>query len=248
MIIPSIDLSRGRAVQLVGGRELAIDGGDPRPLASRFGRVGEVAVVDLDAAIRRDGSQRELVRELLDLAPCRVGGGIRSYEVARDWLDAGARRIVIGTAAKPDLLRRLPKERLVAALDVEHGQVMVEGWRRGTGQGLDEQLRLLRPHVSGFLVTVIEREGRLGGADLELAERLIALCGDARLTFAGGVTNAREVAELDRMGADAQVGMALYRGDLPLAEAFAAPLTSDRPDGLWPTIVCDELGRALGLC
>lgn len=248
MIIPSIDLSGGRAVQLIGGREMALDGGDPVPLAARFGRVGEIAVVDLDAAIRGDHSQAPVVDDLLTRARCRVGGGIRTYERARDWLDRGAHKIVLGTAAQPELLRRLPRDRTIAALDVERGEVMVEGWRRGSGAQLEDRIDALRPYVGGFLVTVIEREGRMAGADLELAERLADLTGDVPLTYAGGVTSADEVRVLDRLGVDAQVGMALYRGDLPLADAFAAPLTSDREDGLWPTVVCDEHGRALGLC
>ena len=68
-----------------------------------------------------------------------------------------------------------------------------------------------------------------------------------RLTIAGGIKSAEEIAELDRLGADAQVGMALYRGDLKLADAFSAPLVSDRPDSLWPTVIVDEHERALGL-
>ncbi len=89
MIIPSIDILEQRTVQLVGGETLAIDAGDPRPLARRFGRVGEVAAIDLDAA-RGTGSNRALIEALLPLAPLRVGGGIRDAAIARSWLDAGA--------------------------------------------------------------------------------------------------------------------------------------------------------------
>ena len=75
MIIPCIDLQRGSTVQLVEGRERALDAGDPLPLLRRFGRVGEVAVVDLDAALG-DGSNEELVTELCRAGDVRVGGGI----------------------------------------------------------------------------------------------------------------------------------------------------------------------------
>ncbi len=85
------------------------------------------------------------------------------------------------------------------------------------------------------------------GIDLAAAEAVVRAAGGARVTIAGGVTTAAEVAALDRLGADAQVGMALYTGRLALADAIAAPLTSDRTDGLWPTVVCDERGIALGL-
>ncbi len=246
MIVPSIDLANGKTVQLVGGREQALDAGDPFPIAERFATVGPIAVVDLDAALGT-GSNEGPIRDLCARFPCRVGGGIRDYDAARRWLDAGAERIVIGTAAEPALLSKLPRERVVVALDNEHGEVVVKGWREGTGRAPLERLRELRGLAGGFLVTFVEREGRLGGTALDRVEELVAAAGDARVTIAGGVTTAEEVAALDRLGADAQVGMALYTGRLGLAEAFAAPLRSDRADGLWPTVVTDERGVALGL-
>ena len=91
MIIPSIDIEGGETVQLVGGKERALSAGDPRPLARRFGRTGDVALIDLDAA-RGRGANRELIEPLLNIAPCRVGGGIRDYDTAARWLDAGARK------------------------------------------------------------------------------------------------------------------------------------------------------------
>ena len=246
MIIPSIDLMNGNAVQLVGGRNLKLDAGDPRPIAERFALVGEVAVVDLDAALGR-GSNAEVITELLRIAPCRVGGGIRSVVDAIHWLDAGATKIVLGTAATPDVLKELPRERVVAALDAVEGEVVIHGWRTRTGQSVPDRMRELRELVSGFLVTFVEREGRLAGTNLEAVEELVRAAGDARLTIAGGISTVEEIAALDRLGADAQVGMALYEGHIDLADAFAAPLVSDRPDGLWPTVVVDEHGTALGL-
>jgi phosphoribosyl-AMP cyclohydrolase / phosphoribosyl-ATP pyrophosphohydrolase len=247
VIVPSIDLEAGHAVQLIGGAEKALDAGDPRPLARHYGRVGEIAVVDLDAALGK-GSNAEAIGDLIDLAPCRVGGGIRDVASAIAWLDRGARKIVLGTAARPEVLKKLPRERVIAALDTRHGEVVVEGWQKRTGQGVLEQIAALRELAGGFLVTIVEREGRQQGTDLDLARQVRAAAGDAAVTIAGGITTADEVAELDRLGCDAQVGMALYTDRLPLAEAFAAPLASDRPDGLWPTVVVDERGTALGLC
>jgi len=246
MIIPSIDIQDGRTVQLVEGREKALEAGDPRAVAERFAIAGEIAVIDLDAAMGR-GSNAALIEELVARHDCRVGGGIRDYETAVRWLDRGAARIILGTAARPELLARLPRERLIAAVDARHGEVVVEGWRKGTGARLLDRIRELRPHVGGFLVTFVEREGHMGGTDLELARAVVEAAGDARVTIAGGITTAEEIRELDRLGADAQVGMAIYTGRLHLADAIAAPLTSDRPDGLWPTVVVDEHGVALGL-
>src|SRR5690348_1918274 len=125
MIVPSIDLMGGQAVQLIGGREKALEAGDPRPLAEQFRLVGEIAVVDLDAALGH-GSNAGVIRDLIRIAPCRVGGGIRSVAAAREWLDAGAMKVVLGTAATPEVLRELPADRVVAALDARDGEVVVE--------------------------------------------------------------------------------------------------------------------------
>ena len=246
MIIPSIDIEGGETVQLVGGEERALSAGDPGPLARRFGRTGEVAVIDLDAA-RGRGSNRTLIEALLALAPCRVGGGIRDFDAAARWLDAGAHRIIIGTAAAAPLLRRLPRERVIAALDGVDGEIVVEGWQTRTGVSVLERMTEVRDHVSGFLVTFVEREGRMQGIDIEAARRLQAAAGHTRLTVAGGVRDASEVAALDALGVDVQVGMALYTGRFDVADAFAAMLRSEREDGLWPTLVRDDLGQALGL-
>lgn len=248
MIVPSIDMMDGRVVQLVGGvrERLEVDAGDPLPVARNLAVAGELAVIDLDAAMGR-GSNAEAIAEVCRRHPCRVGGGIRDLDTARDWLDRGARRIVIGTAAEPALLRELPRDRVQVALDARHGEVVVEGWTRGTGRGVLERIEELAPFAGSFLVTFVEREGRMQGTDLEAVRALVAAAGEARVTVAGGVTTAEEVAELDRLGADAQVGMALYTGRLDLADALAAPLVSDRPDGLFPTVVEDEDGSLLGL-
>ena len=246
MIIPSIDLMGGRAVQLVGGERLEIDAGDPRPIMERFRVVGEVAVIDLDAAMGT-GSNADLVTELCRMGPCRVGGGIRDVETAIHWLDAGASKVILGTAARPEILKELPRERTIAALDARNGVVVDQGWKNATGRGIFERLDELRAFVGGFLVTTVEREGRLGGADLELAEKLAGAAGNTRITLAGGVTAAEEIGMLDRLGCDAQVGMALYSGRMDLGDAVFAPGRSDRPDGLIPTVIADERGVALGL-
>lgn len=246
MIIPSIDIVGGKAVQLVGGETLAIDAGDPLEVLERFSVVGEVAVVDIDAA-RGEGDNSELIAEMCRRARVRVGGGIRTVDRAIGWLDAGAVSIVIGTAATPSFLTQLPRERVIVALDGRNDEVVTHGWRRGTGRTVLEVMGELKELAGGFLVTFVEREGRLEGTDLDRAARLIEGSGDSRVTIAGGITTIDEIAALDRIGADAQVGMALYMGRFDLGEAMAAVLNSDRTDGLWPTVVTDELGRSLGL-
>lgn len=249
MIIPSIDLIKGHAVQLVGGKveSLKVDAGDPVPIARKFCLAGEIAVVDLDAALG-NGDNTETIKDLMKVARCRVGGGIRSVDSALKWLNLGAHKIVLGTAAKPDVLSQLPKERVIAALDAVDGQVVVNGWTTKTGRNFFECIEELKPYVAGFLITFVEREGRMGGVDLELCQKLKETVGpELELTIAGGVTTVAEIAALDKMHIHAQVGMALYTNHMDLGEAIAAPLISDRADGLFPTVVVDETHTALGL-
>ena len=171
MIIPSIDIIDGQAVQLVGGCEKVLEAGDPLALARQFSVVGEIAVIDLDAAMGR-GSNKELIRELLRIAPCRVGGGIRDVKTAVEWLNAGAAKVILGTKAVPEILRELPPERVIAALDARYGEVVVEGWTRRTGETVSTRLAELRELVDGFLVTFVEREGLMEGIDLGQVEAL----------------------------------------------------------------------------
>ena len=246
MLIPSIDIQSGRAVQLQQGRTRILDGGDPLEVAERFARVGEIAVIDLDAAMG-SGDNRSIIESMLKRFPCRVGGGIRDYETAIGWLDAGATRIILGTAAEPELLERLPRDRVLAAVDAWGDEVVVEGWRTGTGETVADRIARLRPYVSGFLATFVENEGTGKGLDLDRARVLAGLLPDHDLIVAGGTRCESEIASLDRLGIDVQVGRGIYEGSLGLGRTMAAMLNTDRPDGLYPTIVCDRSGAALGL-
>lgn len=245
MIIPSIDLQNGSAVQLEQGRELKIDAGDPLPLFRRFQVVGETAVIDLDAALGR-GSNRDLVLELLRQGKCRVGGGIRDLETARLYLNAGAQKIIIGSRAEPEFLRELPRERVVVALDCRDGEVVTKGWTEKTGKSVEERIAELKDFADEFMVTFVEVEGTLQGLPLERAAKLKALLGNQRLTVAGGISSVEEIRALDEQGIDAQVGMALYSGKFSLADALSALMRE--PDALWPTIVREVSGSVLGLC
>ncbi len=248
MIVPSIDILGGRAVQLLGGdpARLEVDAGDPRGVAERFGVTERLAVIDLDAALGR-GDNRELIAEICRNHACRVGGGLRSVEAARRMLDAGAEEVLLGTAATPEVLSQLPKDRVWAAVDARDQRVVVEGWARATEHALLDRIRELAPYVGGFLVTFVEREGRLKGTDLELARQVVEAADGCSVTIAGGITTPDEVRALHELGADAQVGMALYTGRFELGDAIWACAISDRDDGLVPTVVTDEHGTALGL-
>lgn len=248
MIIPSIDLMGGQTVQLVQGKRKVIDAGDPAPIARDFGLVGEIAVVDLDAALG-NGTNESLIEPLLAIADCRVGGGIRDARTAIRWLDAGATRVVLGTRAVPEVLRDLPRDRVIAALDARDGDVVTHGWTASTGTKIADRMRDLGEFAAEFLVTFVEVEGTMQGTNIERAAELgeLARSLGCRLTVAGGVKSVEEIAALDRLGIDAQIGMALYTGTFTIADALIAMLRTDRPDGLFPTVVTDERGAALGL-
>ena len=246
MIIPSIDLQNGKAVQLIGGKEFAIDGGDPQNWANEFGLASEIAVIDLDAAMGV-GSNRETIVALLKGRRCRVGGGIRSVDDALFYLDAGAVQVIIGTKATPKFLEHLPKERVIAALDTKHGEVVVDGWQTNTKAPIEEKISLLKDFVGGFLVTFVELEGRMNSIDIERSRYLKELCGDVPLIVAGGVASTEEIAELDALGIDVQVGMALYSRKIGYADSVIAPLVKRIPEGPWATVICNEHGVALGL-
>jgi phosphoribosyl-AMP cyclohydrolase / phosphoribosyl-ATP pyrophosphohydrolase len=248
VIVPSVDILGGRAVQLIGGKPGpgSLDLGDPLALAEKLSVAGEIAVVDLDAALGK-GDNEPVIAQIVRRVPARVGGGVRSVEKAVRILDAGATKVILGTAARPEILSLLPKARCLAALDEAGGKVVTHGWQQKSALTVEEGLAALSPLVSGFLVTSVDREGREQGLDQGLLERLAPYRG-MDVTLAGGIVSAAEIRLADQHGFKAQVGMAFHTGKLDLADAIAAPLAaSDRPDGLWPTIVVDARGVALGL-
>ncbi len=246
MLIPSIDIMSGDAVQLVGGERLSINAGDPIRIAESFSLTGDIAVIDLDAASGQKPNT-EVVRKLVSSYSCRVGGGIRDIDAARQWLDLGASAVIIGTAASPELLGALPRKRVIAALDTKDSIVMSHGWKKSTGESIASAITRLRPYVGGFLITTIEREGRLVGLDLDQAKIIKKLAGSARVTVAGGVASAVEVAQLDAIGIDVQAGMALYKNIFSPADCLIETMIGQSKQTDWPTVVCDESGRALGL-
>lgn len=246
MIIPSVDIRGGRAVQLRQGREFILDGGDPMERLEEFSVAGEVAVIDLDAALGT-GSNRELIQTMCRAFPIRVGGGIRSQEDAEEWLDAGAEKVIIGTMASETFCAALPKDRIIAAVDALRGEVVVDGWQTQTGESVLDRIRRLGPFVGGFLLTQVEFEGGLSGYDQELVRSAQEAASGARITAAGGIRSAEDVADLDHIDVDAQVGMALYMGRLSLGGTIAACLNRPIDGRFWPTVVCDEQGGTLGL-
>jgi len=222
VIIPCIDLMDGKVVQLVQGREKALEGGTPEEMLQRFAAFPEIQVIDLDAAIG-SGSNDGLVEFLAARARCRVGGGVRSAERARRLVQQGAHKVIVGTAAftgggvDTEFLATLDRQRLLIALDSKDGRIVVKGWREATAFTAEEVLKQLEPYCSGFLCTYVDKEGMLQGTDLAWFRRLRAAT-PLEITAAGGITTVEEIRELARLNIHAALGMAIYTGRLDLAE------------------------------
>ncbi|PWU00070.1 MAG: phosphoribosyl-ATP diphosphatase [Candidatus Melainabacteria bacterium] len=243
MLIPSIDIKDGKVVQLRQGKELVLQSErDPLELAREFNRFGEVAVIDLDAAMG-SGDNLELLKQLCRVADVRVGGGIRSVERGRALLRSGARQLIFGTAATPELLSNFPPDLVMVALDQRNGTVFDKGWQNSTGETVFSRANRLAPYCNAFLTTFIEQEGGLGGIPMEQVRELQEKV-QKPLTVAGGIACTKEIVEISKLGIDVQVGMAIYTGRIDLADAIIGSITFNK-DGLCPTIVQDEDGQVL---
>jgi phosphoribosylformimino-5-aminoimidazole carboxamide ribotide isomerase len=224
MLIPSIDLQGGRIVQLVQGERLALASDDIEAWIARFSGCERVQLIDLDAA-KDEGNNRGWIARICGQLPCQVGGGIRSVEQARDVLDLGATRVILGsslftpTGVDLHFTRRISEalgaDRLIAAVDSRGGRVVIHGWRTQLPLSPVAALRALEPFVGGFLYTHVDREGLMQGTDLQ-AIHAIRKATSRRVIAAGGITTLAEVEYLDSVGVDAVVGMALYTGRLRL--------------------------------
>ncbi|MBS2007330.1 MAG: bifunctional phosphoribosyl-AMP cyclohydrolase/phosphoribosyl-ATP diphosphatase HisIE [Cyanobacteria bacterium SZAS TMP-1] len=244
MLVPSIDIMDGKAVQLKQGKDFVLESEKtPLELAKEFNRYGEVAVIDLDAALGK-GNNFELIQSICRVADVRVGGGIRDEKRAIDLLKAGAKRVIVGTKATPEFLAKLPREQVMVALD-HRGEVVVDqGWVNSTGETIWQRAERLAPYCSGFLATFVEGEGCLEGMNIEAVKNLRAKL-PGQLTVAGGIKETAEVAEISALGIDVQVGMALYRGLVSPADAVVQSVKFDAASGLVPTIVQDVSGQVL---
>jgi phosphoribosylformimino-5-aminoimidazole carboxamide ribotide isomerase len=219
VIIPCIDLMDGKVVQLVQGRDKALEGDAPLEMLRKFAAFPEIQVIDLDAAMGR-GENAALVELLAARAKCRVGGGVRTVERARKLIESGAHRVIVGTAAFTPALAEIAaavgRERVVVALDSKGGKVVVKGWRETTEFTAEEVISRLEAHCGGFLCTYVDKEGMLQGTDLAWFRRLREATRH-ELTAAGGITTMEEIRELSAIGIHCALGMAIYTGRLDLA-------------------------------
>jgi phosphoribosyl-AMP cyclohydrolase / phosphoribosyl-ATP pyrophosphohydrolase len=266
MIISSIDIQNGKVVQLKLGEELVLQRENSLELAVEFDRYGEVAVIDLDAAMGK-GNNFEMIKPILRKAECRVGGGIRTPQQAQELVSLGARKIIIGSSAfrNPEkkgagiaggefavnvpfleaMSKKIGRERLIVAVDAREGEVVVDGWKTHTGLNIVEAARQVESFAGELLFTCVEREGTMTGIDLAPARRLRELV-SCQVTVAGGVSTLAELEEIAAIGCDVQLGMALYTGKINLADAFVQSLNWEKDqNSLLPLIVQSTDGQVI---
>jgi len=223
MLIPSIDLMEGKVVQLVQGRRKALEFDDLQHWIDRFSKYPLVQVIDLDAAMSR-GHNQEMVRRIARQIPCQVGGGIRTIDSAREMLELGSQRVIMGSslisngsineAFAREVSTELGPDKLVFAVDSRGGYVSIKGWQEATPIKAVDMIRTLERFCSAFLYTNIDSEGMLEGLPIDIVRELRQAT-SCRLIAAGGICSQEEVDALDAIGVDAVVGMAIYRNLMP---------------------------------
>ena len=228
MLIPCIDLQNGQAVQLVHGRKRELAVTNVFGLLEKFNKYPWLHVIDLDAAMGT-GTNENLVRQLCRRAKkdlrmkVRVGGGIRTVRRAQKVASWGAQQIIIGSAAFRDgkinarflkrLTSKVPRSRIIIALDTSRGRITTHGWRKKLLLRAEDVMPKLEPYCAGFLCTDVDREGTMKGGNFERFRRL--RCASSHpIIAAGGIATRREITALEKMGVDAAVGMAVYKNRL----------------------------------
>lgn len=264
MVIASIDIKDGKVVQLRQGKDLVLERDDAAALAADFDRYGEVAIIDLDAALGT-GSNDALVKSLLRRCDCRVGGGVKTVERAKELVSLGVKKVIVGStvfrapgkkgagidggefAVNTDFLKALAaaigRDRVIVAVDSRGGNIVVDGWKTDTGLELYEAAKAVEPYAIELLFTCVEREGTMTGIDLEQVKALRAAVSCA-VTVAGGVSTAEEIEAIAALGCDTQLGMALYTGKVALADAFVRSLAWAKAEQL-PVIAQSSDGQVL---
>ena len=246
MVIASIDIQNGKVVQLKQGEELMLQRDNAAELALEFDRFGEVAVIDLDAAMGK-GSNIEMIKPLMRKAECRVGGGVRTAKQAKELISLGARKIIVGSAAFRDpqkkgtdeefkvnisfleeISKKIGRKRLIAAVDARADaegiyKITVDGWKTSTGLDLIKTAKEIEKYAGELLFTCVEREGTMTGINIEAVRKLREEV-SCQITAAGGVSTLDEIKEIASLGCDVQLGMALYTGKIKLDDAFIASL------------------------
>lgn len=181
-------------------------------------------LIDLDAAMGKPANG-DLVRYVASKLPCQIGGGVRSIDRAQELLEAGARRVILGSSLFNDrgvnlgraeaFAEVIDPDRLLGAIDSRGGKVVIHGWKTAIDITPEDAARALEPYLGGFLYTHVDTEGMLTGLNMT-AVQSVQHATKRRLIAAGGIKSRDEVDALDALGIDAVVGMAIYTGAMEI--------------------------------
>lgn len=234
ILYPAIDLLGGHCVRLHQGdfSQAKVFDGDPVEVARRWQDAGAtwLHVVDLDGALAGQPKHLEVLRAIAQATglPIQTGGGLRTLDDIAAALDAGAARVLLGTAAAldPELLATALErwaERIAVSVDSRGGQVTVAGWLEMVSESAaDFARRMAGGEVRTLVLTNVERDGTLAGADTTILATLRADLPNTSLIAAGGIASLEDLRTLARAGLDGAVlGRSLYEGAIDLAEALA---------------------------
>lgn len=265
MVISSIDLKGGHVVQLKNGKDLVLQRDDADSLISEFNKYGEVAVIDLDAALgntdeKGNTANTELLKSLLRKGNVRVGGGIRTVKKARELVSLGAEKVIIGSAAwnldrknggsilntefLDELVSSIGKQRIIISVDAINGKIAVKGWTETADISLIEGAREAEKYASELLFTCVEKEGCMQGTDMEMVKQLRDSV-KCRVVAAGGVNSLEQIVQLEKLHCDVQLGMALYTGAVNLKESFINCIDWEKTNGMVPVIAQSPAGEVL---
>lgn len=265
MVISSIDLKGGHVVQLKNGKDLVLQRDDADSLISEFNKYGEVAVIDLDAALgntdeKGNTANTELLKSLLRKGNVRVGGGIRTVKKARELVSLGAEKVIIGSAAwnldrknggsilntefLDELASSIGKQRIIISVDAINGKIAVKGWTETADISLIEGAREAEKYASELLFTCVEKEGCMQGTDMEMVKQLRDSV-KCRVVAAGGVNSLEQIVQLEKFHCDVQLGMALYTGVVNLKESFINCIDWEKTNGMVPVIAQSPAGEVL---
>ena len=237
MIIPSIDIMGGKAVQLKQGKEKVYENENIDDLIEQYRLFPEINVIDLDSAMGK-GDNKELIKRICQKVDCNIGGGIRSIELAKEYIEAGAKRIIIGTKATKEFLEQLPKEKVIVALDTKKGKLATYGWQKLEDQDIYKKMQELENYCEKYLITNVNVEGLNSGTDLQFFQTLVGKTKND-IMVAGGITTLEEIKAIHELGFDQVLGMAITSGKLNLVDCYIKIMNFQKQDGLIPTIVQD---------
>ena len=265
MVISSIDLKDGHVVQLKNGKELVLKRDDADALINEFNKYGEVAVIDLDAAMghtnpKGDTINTPLLKSLLRKGNVRTGGGINSVKSAKELISLGAEKVIIGSSAwkkspednksvlntefLEELVSAIGKQRVIIGVDALNGKIAVKGWTETIDVSLIDGAKMAEKYCSELLFTCVEKEGCMQGTNLQMAQELRNSV-KCRVVVAGGVSSEEEVQTLEKMHCDVQLGMALYTQKVSLKNSFIKCLDWQKTSGMIPVIAQDSISGEL---